>query len=297
MIDVNDIVGNEYGYLTVIRYLEKKKRNHYYLCRCFCGNEVAVQRGNLMNGSQQSCGCMRGTHVDVRDLIGQRFGKLTVLEYVGKVPEYGGKPRNSYRCLCACGNECVVSRKNLVVGKTTTCGSCYKVFILDDIADCTTSNKEHFCVDICDLNVVQNHIFHINRYGYPVTRINNKNIQLTHLLLDVPEGMLVDHINGNPLDNRRSNLRLATHGDNQANMGMSRHNTSGYKGVSFRKERGKYRAYISLDDKYVHLGHFDTDVDAARAYDEAARFYFGEFACVNFPLPGEQCCRRNQETV
>ena len=74
-------------------------------------------------------------------------------------------------------------------------------------------------------------------------------------------------------------------------MRLPTHNTSGFKGVSFRKDRGKYRAYISINNRIKHLGYYDTPEDAARAYDEAARFYFAEFACVNFPRPGEQGCR------
>lgn len=96
----------------------------------------------------------------------------------------------------------------------------------------------------------------------------------------------VDHINGNGLDNRRSNLRPATHVENMQNMKIRSGNRSGFKGVS--RALGKWRARIRLDGRQRHLGCFTTREAAARAYDTAAREHFGEFACVNFPNDGER---------
>ena len=81
--------------------------------------------------------------------------------------------------------------------------------------------------------------------------------------------------------------------DNQRNMKIPKHNSSGYKGVGYRQDRGKYRAYISLQNRTKHLGYFQYAEEAARAYDQAARYYFGNFACLNFPSENEQGCRRN----
>ena len=61
------------------------------------------------------------------------------------------------------------------------------------------------------------------------------------------------------------------------------------------KDRGKYRAYISIQNKTKHLGCFNNAESAARAYDDAARFYFGEYACLNFPTKNEQSCFRNTQ--
>jgi hypothetical protein len=69
------------------------------------------------------------------------------------------------------------------------------------------------------------------------------------VILEAPAGVEVDHINGNGLDNRRSNLRLATKSQNMQNMRLSRINTSGFKGVCWDKDRGKWRAHITLDRK------------------------------------------------
>lgn len=87
-----------------------------------------------------------------------------------------------------------------------------------------------------------------------------------------------DHIDGNSLNNVRSNLRLATKAQNNRNMKKPSHNTSGYKGVSWRKNAGRWRAYIFINNKQIHLGYFDTPEEAHAAYCEAAKELHGEFA-------------------
>lgn len=90
----------------------------------------------------------------------------------------------------------------------------------------------------------------------------------------------IDHISGNPSDNRLCNLRLATSGQNKANSGLPRHNTSGFKGVSYDKRDRRWYAYISLSNRKKHLGVFDTPEEAHAVYAEAARRHRGEFARV-----------------
>ena len=100
-----------------------------------------------------------------------------------------------------------------------------------------------------------------------------------------------DHANGEGLDNRRLNLRDATHAQNIANQAVRIDNTSGYKGVGWDKSRNKWIGRIQVRGLSKFLGRFDDPVEAARAYDKAARGYFGEFARVNFPRPGEHPAR------
>ena len=95
--------------------------------------------------------------------------------------------------------------------------------------------------------------------------------------------MHVDHINGNPLDNRKSNLRICTNAENQRNRGVNKNNTSGYKGVCWAKQNKKWKARIKHNGKLIHLGYYKDKEEAARAYDKKAKELHGEYAYLNFP--------------
>lgn len=119
----------------------------------------------------------------------------------------------------------------------------------------------------------------IDRSGKPP-----KQIKLHRYLLDAPDDMQVDHINGDALDNRRENLRLATPSQNQANRRKRQATTSIYKGVSWHKKARKWRATIGIGNgKQQHLGFYDDPVAAAAAYDARANALFGAYACLNLP--------------
>jgi len=105
-------------------------------------------------------------------------------------------------------------------------------------------------------------------------------------LVRVGEGYVIDHKNGDGLDNRRVNLRIATVSENAANSRLRRNNTSGYKGVWWDKGKRKYRAGLWAGEKRYHLGYYDSKEDAARAYDAAAKKHFGEYASLNMSRSG-----------
>jgi len=113
---------------------------------------------------------------------------------------------------------------------------------------------------------------------------------LASIVLGVSNG-LVDHINGDPLDNRRQNLRPATPSQNQANRTKyqgRRGVTSRYKGVCWHRKDKKWMARIYRDGKQIYLGGFDCEIEAAKAYDSAALEIFGEFALPNFAPAGRR---------
>jgi hypothetical protein len=107
-------------------------------------------------------------------------------------------------------------------------------------------------------------------------------IRMHRYLLGEPEGVEIDHKNGNALDNRRVNLRVCTTSQNQMNRGTQKNNSSGFKGVSFNRNAGKYTATIRKQGKLYYLGLFEDPEEAARAYDRKARELHGEFAKLNF---------------
>jgi len=113
-------------------------------------------------------------------------------------------------------------------------------------------------------------------------------IIMHRVIMGAPKGIQVDHIRGtllpsdpNCLDNRKSNLRLATQQQNLCNKTMQSNNTSGFKGVTWDKQTHRWMAQISVNRKHIKLGRFDSLEEAAEVYNSAAILYFGEFAKVN----------------
>lgn len=111
-----------------------------------------------------------------------------------------------------------------------------------------------------------------------------KAILMHRVINKTPEGFDTDHINGNRLDNRRSNLRTASRSQNLINKGKQSNNTSGYKGVSWHKVVGAWGVNIGLNGKCVHAGYFDSIEDAVRARKKLERFFYGDFS-----HRGEKC--------
>jgi hypothetical protein len=129
------------------------------------------------------------------------------------------------------------------------------------------------------------------RYGkfYAVraakTKTGQKRIQMHRYILNIPDGILVDHLNRNALDNRKENLRPATPAQNICNRAKFRNRTYGskYKGVNCKRPGRIYQAQIQLNRRPIFLGSFQDEVAAAKAYDRAAKKYHGQFAALNFP--------------
>ncbi len=117
-----------------------------------------------------------------------------------------------------------------------------------------------------------------NRYYVHRRDGKNKTIIMHREILNAPKGFHVDHINLDTLDNRRENLRVATNSQNQYNKPLQKNNTSGYKGVTYFKQFGKWVARIRVNNKSIYLGVFDTPEAAADARKIAAIELHGEFA-------------------
>ena len=127
---------------------------------------------------------------------------------------------------------------------------------------------------------------HSTFYAYRQTpRPNRKQIAMHREIAECPKGKMVDHKNGNGLDNRRENLRVCTMSENMMNRGKTKFHSGKYKGVydCGDSKTNPYTAKIQKDNTVYHLGHYATPEEAARAYDAKAKELHGEYAYLNFP--------------
>lgn len=143
-------------------------------------------------------------------------------------------------------------------------------------------NGKRAIVDRCDFEFLNEWNWYLGLEGYAQTHQNDRLVRMHRLLLNPPEHLECDHVNGDRLDNRKSNLRVCTRAQNGKNCRkFSRKTSSKYKGVSFRKASHRFIAYLQNDGKRIDLGYFDSEDNAARAYNEAASRLYGEFARLN----------------
>jgi|WetSurSiteA1Bulk_404760.scaffolds.fasta_scaffold00264_16 hypothetical protein len=131
MNEKEDLVGNRYGRLLVVKRVEapkhlKYRKGIYYLCECDCGNESIVYKYRLMNGLTGSCGCYKKEKFAVfKDLIGKKFGRLLII----KREENDSFGAARFLCKCDCGNEKIIRSHDLINGKTISCGCYHKKII------------------------------------------------------------------------------------------------------------------------------------------------------------------------
>jgi|SRR6478735_6686892 len=140
-------------------------------------------------------------------------------------------------------------------------------------------------IDECDLPVVQQYSWYYlwtRNKEYAATKLNGKTTYMHRLIL---EGDEIDHIDGNGLNNQRSNLRSATHQQNLANQKLSAASTTGFKGVTKDKRlKAKWMAQTKYNGQRVYIGKFNSPEEAACAYDEKMVELHGEFAKTNKAL-------------
>lgn len=144
------------------------------------------------------------------------------------------------------------------------------------------SHGDFTLVDDVDFLYLVGYNWSVNGHGYVQARIDGK-VQKMHRIiikrmeLDIKD-KVVDHKDCNTLNNCRSNLRVATRSQNQANQSKQKSNTSGFKGVAWDKDRKMWRASISVNNRMNYLGLFNTPEEAHQAYVAAAKQFYGEFA-------------------
>jgi hypothetical protein len=147
---------------------------------------------------------------------------------------------------------------------------------------------EFALVDDEDFEELNKHKWHAHKEGgifYAVRRVpcssKGSKVRMHRQIMRVSYGIILDHIDGNGLNNQKSNLRICTTSQNQMNSSKRKDNTSGFKGVRWHKKTKKWEARIWVNNKWKYLGHHVTPEVAACAYNEAAKKYYGEFANLN----------------
>ena len=238
-----DLIGEKFGKLTVIdkdcikEVGKSKSRRQYWLCRCECGKIISVSTGHLKSGHTQSCGCYMKQRIRetlFKDLTGQKFGKLTVIE---EAPSDG---RTKWLCKCDCGNTVIVNAENLTSGNTTSCG-CKRAETLfaqrkrnrydlsHDYGICYSNAVEgdFFIFDLEDYDKIKDYTWAKDGTGHWTSRLYNDYIFLTHTIMpEVPKSQIIDHADRDPSNNRKYNLRPSNKIFNAQNSNISVRNTS-----------------------------------------------------------------------
>jgi hypothetical protein len=152
--------------------------------------------------------------------------------------------------------------------------------IKDDCVEIVLYNKEckevgRTIIDLEDYDLVKDYKWTLGGNGYVINRVGG--MLLHRFVMNASDEFNIDHINGNILDNRKCNLREVTQQQNCFNLTNRGQGNNKRKGVSYRKDRNKWRAYIVVDNKQISLGSFDTEEEAIEARIEAEIKYFGEY--------------------
>ncbi len=144
------------------------------------------------------------------------------------------------------------------------------------------SGGRYALVDAADYEWLSQYKWHLQN-GYAARCEKGRRIFMHRQIMQPPQDKFVDHADGKRVNNCRANLRVCTPAENQRNQRKKRDSASIFKGVGYLKNCRRCHAKLVFEGKCVWLGHFDSEVEAARAYDRGAVEYFGEFARLNFP--------------
>lgn len=208
-----------------------------------------------------------------------------------------------WNCLCECGNFITRSSQSLNFAirnnSMSSCG-CYKKERIMNLnkqlntydlsgqygIGWTNNTNEEFYFDLEDYDKIKNYCWSVSKSGYVYTKILNKgkpySLYLHRCIFNNLDSKFdVDHINHNKRDNRKNNLRICEHIKNCLNSTKRKDNTSGVKGVSYRKDRNKWRAEIYVNRKYLYLGSYDKFEDAVNARIKAENQYHKQFSFAN----------------
>ncbi len=234
------------------------------------------------------------------DLTGEIFGRLTVLYQIEDyIVPANGKHYARWMCECSCEKhkQVAVTGNNLTSGKIQSCGCLASELLIEfnqqtkhkvneyDLSNeygigYASNTNNPFVFDKKDYDLIKNYCWneHVKTNGYHVLEAYDSVLDQVVRMTTVLGCKGHDHIDRNPLNNRRSNLRQATQAENTKNKSKQKNNTSGVTGVGWVKKVCKWRARITFNEKEIYLGVFDDKVDAIKARLRAEKEYFGAFA-------------------
>jgi len=152
-----------------------------------------------------------------------------------------------------------------------------------DLRRIPLSKGQYALVDAADYDWLSQYKWHLCGGGYAARAEKGKRVLMHRQIMEPPDKMFVDHIDGNRANNCRANLRICTPAENQRNQRKKRDSASRFKGVGYLRNSKRCHAKLVFEGRTVWLGQFDSEPEAARAYDGAAVRYFREFARLNFP--------------
>lgn len=231
------------------------------------------------------------------DLTGMTFGRLTVLNQVEDCIKSNGVHLAQWLCCCSCENkEVIVLGKYLKNGDTQSCGCLHieaaikkgknnkkrnKVDLSGEYGIGWTNNtNREFYFDLEDYDIIKDYGWfeHINEDGYSCLVAHEINSTKIIKMSQKIKGNWYDHIDRNPLNNRKSNLRKCTAMQNAQNRTVQKRNKSGVTGVTWNKRDNIWEANITVNKERIYLGSFVNINDAIKARLIAEKEYFGEFA-------------------
>jgi len=260
-----DLTGEVFGMLTVIKSAGKNKwGNKLWNCSCSCGGSTTLITGNLTGKvSVKSCGCLNHKKVPLNNIIGKKFGRLTVIKY---------HKRSHWKCVCDCGNNSIVRGADLKSGNTKSCG-CFRVdeMTTHGLSDHPLKGTWKDMIGRC-YNKNNKSFKHYGARGITVCfEWRNDFVAFFDWAIKKgwKKGLTIDRID-NDGNYTPENCEFITKSENCRKTRLIHStNTSGYRGVSLNKASGKYQSYYMLNQKHFHLGHFDTAKEAAMARDKA----------------------------
>ena len=273
--------GKKYGHLEALYEAPRGRHGERrFICRCDCGHIGNFIVYPVLNGKTRhcrKCAPHSGGYPEP-DLVGKTLNGWSIINKENKVRTSNGWIYY-FRCQCLrCGNESVLNAGQIYNSKSSRCGKCgpmYHFRIYGDSAFGKLPDGTEFVIDADDIQRV-NDFYWSDEDGYVVS---SEGLRMHRFILGITDkNTIVDHVNRNKRDNRKSNLRIATAFGNAANHSKSSGDKTGYIGVYFSRSNQLYEVKVGYNNRRIRLGSSKDDlILLAQMYNIAAEYFFGDY--------------------